>query len=78
MLILTRKKDDRIMIGEDIVITVVSCEDGRVKIGIDAPKDVRVFRQELVETREDNRAAAETAAESFDRLIENMSKESLV
>ncbi|MCH5185070.1 MAG: carbon storage regulator CsrA, partial [Oscillospiraceae bacterium] len=48
MLILSRKKDDRIMIGDDIMITVVECEGDRVKIGIDAPKNVRVFRKELI------------------------------
>lgn len=74
MLILSRKKDDRIMIGDDIIVTIVSCEEGRVKIGIDAPKNVRVFRKELLDTKEDNLAAAKTAPESFEKLIENISK----
>lgn len=74
MLILSRKKDDRIMIGDDIVITIVDCEENRVKIGIDAPKNVRVFRKELLDTQEDNRAAALSAAEGFDELMKTINK----
>lgn len=74
MLILSRKKDDRIMIGDDIIITIVDCEENRVKIGIDAPKNVRVFRKELLDTQEDNRAAALSAAEGFDELMKTINK----
>lgn len=48
MLVLSRKADQTIMIGSDVVVTVISVRNNRVKIGIQAPKDVRVLRQELV------------------------------
>lgn len=49
MLVLTRKTAETIQIGNDIVIKVISCGRGRVKIGVDAPSNVRVVRGELVE-----------------------------
>lgn len=49
MLILSRKKDEQILIGNDVVITVIRVERGQVKIGITAPKEVNIRRQELPE-----------------------------
>ena len=49
MLVLTRKKSQLIQIGNDIVIKVIRTGPGSVKLGIDAPKDVRVVRGELDE-----------------------------
>ena len=49
MLILTRKRDDSIKIGEDIVIRVMRTARGSVKIGIEAPASVRIVRGELNE-----------------------------
>ena len=49
MLILTRKRDDSIKIGEDIVIRVMRTGRGSVKIGIEAPASVRIVRGELNE-----------------------------
>ncbi len=48
MLVLTRKNNESILIGEDIKITVVAIESDRVKIGIDAPKSMRIFRYETL------------------------------
>lgn len=47
MLVLTRKKFETIRIGDDIVIKVVQTGRGRVKLGIEAPADMRVLRGEL-------------------------------
>jgi carbon storage regulator len=47
MLVLTRKPNQSIMIGDDVELTVLSIIGGKVKIGIDAPRDVRVFRKEI-------------------------------
>jgi carbon storage regulator len=47
MLVLTRKRDDEIRIGHDIVIRVIRTGKGSVKIGIEAPPEVRVIRGEL-------------------------------
>lgn len=47
MLILTRKQDQVIQVGNDIVIRVIHTGRGGVKLGIDAPHDVRILRGEL-------------------------------
>lgn len=47
MLILARKENQSIMIGNDIEITVVSIKGDHIKIGIDAPKTIKVYRKEL-------------------------------
>ncbi|WP_027633898.1 carbon storage regulator CsrA [Clostridium hydrogeniformans] len=47
MLVLTRKKGESILIGDDIEITLVKVEDGSVKLAINAPKDVQILRKEL-------------------------------
>lgn len=47
MLVVTRKVNEKIIIGENITIVVVDVGQGRVKIGIDAPRDVPVDREEL-------------------------------
>lgn len=47
MLVLTRKRNEVIHIGQEIVIKVISTGRGKVKLGIDAPPDVRVLRAEL-------------------------------
>ena len=58
MLIITRKKGQSIMIGDDIEITVSKLDDGSVKLGIDAPKDMTILRKELYEeVKNENKAA---------------------
>ena len=59
MLILTRKLDESIMLGNDIEIKVLGIEEGKVKIGIDAPRDVDIYRKEIyIEIQEENKEAA--------------------
>lgn len=47
MLVLARKSDEAILIGENIYVKVISVEKGVVKLGIDAPSDVSIIREEL-------------------------------
>ena len=47
MLVLTRKPKQRIMIGDDVEITLLSAAGGRVRLGIQAPSDVQVYRTEI-------------------------------
>ena len=47
MLVLTRKTNQSIMIGDDIEVSILSVAGEKVRIGIDAPRDVAVFRQEV-------------------------------
>jgi len=49
MLVLSRKRDERIVIGDNIVITVVEVRGDKVRLGIEAPTDVPVHRQEVLE-----------------------------
>jgi carbon storage regulator len=48
MLVLSRKLGEQIQIGDNIRITVVDIDRGKIRLGIDAPREVRVFRQELI------------------------------
>lgn len=50
MLVLSRKMDEVIMIGDDIAITVVEVRGDKVRLGIDAPKGVPVHRKEVYDT----------------------------
>jgi carbon storage regulator len=66
MLVLTRKPQETIRIGDDICVTVVSIEGGVVKIGIEAPPRVPVHRGEVYQRiLEENRIAARSAPGSL-------------
>ena len=59
MLVLSRKVGEKIVIGDDVVITVLSSRGDQVRIGIEAPRDVTVWREELAASVvEANQAAA--------------------
>jgi len=58
MLVLARKLDESIVIGDDIVIKVISVDKGVVKLGIDAPREVSIIRSELIEDVKDSNIAA--------------------
>jgi len=53
MLVLSRKEDQSIEIGKEIVITVLSIDGGRVRLGISAPPDVKIRREELPHFHQD-------------------------
>ncbi|CEK32915.1 MAG: carbon storage regulator CsrA [Paraclostridium sordellii] len=58
MLVITRKKDESLLIGDDIEIKIVKIEDGSVKLAIDAPKDKVILRKEIYENvKEENSKA---------------------
>lgn len=63
MLILSRRRDESLVIDERIVVTVVDIKGDQVKLGIQAPRDVKVFRHEVFQAiQEENRAAAAAPA----------------
>lgn len=51
MLVLSRKLFEKIHIGDNIIITVVDIERGKIKLGIEAPREVPVHREELIRSR---------------------------
>lgn len=70
MLVLTRKPGEQIVIGKNIRLTVVSVGPGRVKIGIEAPENVRVDRREIFEKIQ--REHAEQSADVLDSLTRTL------
>lgn len=58
MLILSRKIDEKIKIGDDITITLIDVHGDQVKIGVEAPKNVKVFRQEVFDAIQNENKAA--------------------
>ena len=58
MLILSRKTDQQIKIGDDITLTIIEIHDGQVRIGVEAPRNIKVFRQEVFNAiQEENKEA---------------------
>jgi len=60
MLIISRKKNEGIIINENTEITVIDIQGDRVRIGIAAPGEVKIVRKELLETESINRESAQT------------------
>ena len=63
MLILQRKSGESVLIGEEIEVSVLSVEAGRVRLAIQAPKSVQILRSELRTAAEANREAASEEAQ---------------
>jgi carbon storage regulator len=60
MLILTRKPGESLYIGDDIKITIVEIKGHQIRVGIDAPRDFRIYREEIyLQILEENKQAAE-------------------
>ena len=72
MLVLTRKKNEAIQIGDDIEIKVLGMEGDQVKLGIEAPKSVDIHRKEVyLDIKEQNNAAANLTLDLFDLMNDN-------
>jgi carbon storage regulator len=64
MLVLSRTRDESIIIGDNVVVTVVDVRGDKVKLGIEAPQDVSVHRREVYEAiRRENQQAAKLRPE---------------
>lgn len=73
MLVLTRKSNQSIMIGDDIEISVLAVMGEKVRIGIEAPRSVPVFRREVyVEIQEDEDGDAKDDREEVDRALQGL------
>jgi len=73
MLILSRKLDESILIGDSITLKVISIDKGSVKLGIDAPVNVRVLRSELINAVKDSNQAASTTQQD-DSLLRQLAQ----
>ena len=81
MLVLTRRVDESIAIGDSIIITVLAIEGERVKIGINAPRDVIILRQEVFQAIQDQVKIQEILAskpepDTFEQLRKLLASES--
>ncbi len=74
MLILTRKKDESIIINGNIEIQIIGIEEGKVKIGINAPKEIEIFRSEVLEKILESNKEAVGSASAIRVLSDRMKK----
>ena len=66
MLIITRRPGEKIMLGDDIVLHVMEIVGNSVRVGIQAPRSLPVYREEIWEAvKEENRAAAQVSPDSL-------------
>ena len=59
MLVLSRKQDEKIMIGDNITLMVISIQGDKVRLGIDAPKEVSIHREEVYKAIQEERTQRE-------------------
>ena len=77
MLVLTRKSNQSIMIGDDIEVSILSIVGEKVRIGIQAPREIPVFRQEVyLEIQQEDAAGREGASAEVDAALRTMGKPS--
>jgi len=75
MLVLTRKLGESIKINDDITITIVQVKGKQVRVGIDAPKETKVHREEIYESiKKQNIEASKTSLDSVRRLNKILKK----
>jgi len=71
MLVLSRQRDQTIMIGDDIEITIVDIRGDKVRLGINAPKAISVHRKEVYDAiKRENREAAKLRAEELPEVVD--------
>ena len=71
MLILTRKPGESLYIGDSVKVTIVEIKGHQIRVGIDAPADLRIYREEIyLQILEENRQAAKTSEAGLEGLAE--------
>ena len=77
MLVLTRKVGEEILIGDNINIKVIEVSGSKVKLGIEAPADKRIYRAEILDrVRNENRFAAEWELGDYHKIVEMLRNKS--
>ena len=75
MLVLTRKPGDGIVIGDDIVIKIIELKSGAIRVGIEAPMDKKIYRQEVYDRISvQNREALQWDLTDLDALSDNLAQ----
>ena len=75
MLVVTRKTDESISIDDKIEITVLEITKDKVKIGINAPKEVKIFRSELKTLKQTNEQSARASGSAIEQLLNSHKQE---
>lgn len=75
MLVVTRKTDESISIDDKIEITVLEITKDKVKIGINAPKEVKIFRSELKTLKQTNEQSAHASGSAIEQLLNSHKQE---
>jgi carbon storage regulator len=74
MLVLTRKARESIMIGDSIEVSVLSVAGGKVRLGIDAPRDLRIFRKEVyLQIKQQEAATGSSARQEVNEALKRLS-----
>ena len=74
MLVLTRKRNESIVIGDDIEVTVLSVAGEKVRLGIEAPRDIPVFRKEIyLEIQQQRLEEGTSVREEVDEALKRLS-----
>jgi carbon storage regulator len=77
MLVLTRKVGEEILIGDRINVKVIEISGSKVKLGIEAPADMRIYREEILErVRSENRFASAWELSDYRRIMDMLPKRS--
>jgi carbon storage regulator len=74
MLVLTRKSNQSIMIGDEIEVSVLAIMGEKVRIGIQAPRDVPVFRKEVYAEIQEERVGAKDARDGAEGALSDLSE----
>jgi carbon storage regulator len=76
MLVLTRKTNQSIMIGDDVEVTVLAVSRDKIRLGITAPRDIPVFRKEVfVSIKEEQMASEDGASEQVGTALNRLSND---
>lgn len=74
MLVLSRKKGETIIVGDNIEVCIVDIQGDNVRVGIKAPREVNIFRKEVFEQIKDENLKAAQKPEGLSELLEELNK----